>query len=230
MDDGNRRGWPSRDKDPILTGVSSLGLCSVTQCRQREIDVQLGGWMDGWMDEGKTDIRESYGTWHNLSLCVITSPPDLCTFFCLLSYFSLKTGDGWGWGRNDCLGPGCGLVLYFVVFFSDCIAGLSVGTSTNLAQTETASWDGFLKYYLMLTFVGPGGSTLMIQGNPSLFIYRHQEVGWTAMKFSTHINNRLRMIFNYFDHPLSFFFHQEKNVICPIGSLSHAHLPSVHGI
>lgn len=36
--------------------------------------------MEGWMGEEETDMRLSYGTRHNLSFCVISSPPDPCTF------------------------------------------------------------------------------------------------------------------------------------------------------
>lgn len=41
------------------------------------------GSLDGWMDEGKTDKGESYGTRRNLSLCVISSPFHLCAFLSL---------------------------------------------------------------------------------------------------------------------------------------------------
>lgn len=83
MDDGNRRGWPSRDKDPNLTGASSPGLSSVIQCRWRE--------MDGWMD-GRVGDRHG-GVLRNKAQPVLeryqfTSwPPAL---FLLFSLFSLK--------------------------------------------------------------------------------------------------------------------------------------------
>lgn len=50
---------------------------SVTLCWQREMDVQSGGWMDGWVDEGETDMGVSHWTRHNLSSCDITSTDQL---------------------------------------------------------------------------------------------------------------------------------------------------------
>ena len=67
---GTGGGWPSSDKEPILTGASSPSLSSVTRCRQREMDVQLGGWNDGWGGDRRR------GTWHNPSSRVIGSPSD----------------------------------------------------------------------------------------------------------------------------------------------------------
>lgn len=70
--------------DPgVIRTLSWQGLpLQASQRRQREMDVQLGGWMDGWMRERQT--QESYGTGPSRFFCVISSPHDPCDFLLFL--------------------------------------------------------------------------------------------------------------------------------------------------
>lgn len=66
------------------------------------------GCMDGWIDEEEMDMGLSYGTRHSLSLCVISSPPNLCAF--LLFILIMKDG-----GRTWLITAICHLVVDFLV-------------------------------------------------------------------------------------------------------------------
>lgn len=78
MDDGNRGGGVPA----MIRALSWQGLPFQAWAQSHSVDRDgcVGGWVEGWMGEEETDMRLSYGTRHNLSFCVISSPPDPCTF------------------------------------------------------------------------------------------------------------------------------------------------------
>lgn len=66
MDEGNRRGRPTCDKEPILTAASSPRP-ELSHVASTERDGCAAQGMDGRMEEGETDRRgESHGTRQNL--------------------------------------------------------------------------------------------------------------------------------------------------------------------
>ena len=145
MDDGNRRGWPSRDKDPILTGASSPGLSSVIQCRRREMDVRSGGWMDGWMD-GRGRDRHGGVLWNKAQPVPeryqFTSwPPE---FFLLLSLFSLNPEV-----CEDIAGWLCILLRNLRILIWVCQA-VSTPTAPDWNITTTAGWIAICYFFFWL--------------------------------------------------------------------------------
>ncbi len=125
MDDGNRRGRPSRDKDPILTGASSLSLSSVTRCRQREMNVRLGGWMDGWMD-GWMRGRQTCGSlMEQGTTCPCVLSVHLLTSALFWPFFSIQPENQRCMKKAWLAGAICCLVVHFVVYSRDGDVGLS---------------------------------------------------------------------------------------------------------